>query len=116
MRHYRVVAVFNYDLWLEEFVEAGHFVFEWDRGNRTKNWIRHGIKITECEEVFVSGGALPVGIQVEPPVKENRYAVIGETATRKPLFVVFTVRAGKVRVISARLMTMEEREDYDLLR
>jgi len=33
-----------------------------------------------------------------------------------PLFVVFTVRAGKVRVISARMATVEEREDYDLLR
>lgn len=110
------MALFGYDPWLEEFIEARQFSFEWDRGNRTKNWIRHGIKTEECEEVFVGGGALPVGIQVDPPVNENRYAVIGETASRKPVFVVFTVRAGKVRVISARLMTLEEREDYDLLR
>lgn len=110
------MAAFDYDPWLEEFIETGRFVFEWDRANRTKSRVRHGIKTEECEEVFTSGGALPVGIQVDPPVHENRYAVIGETASQKPLFVVFTVRAGKVRVISARLMTMEEREDYGLLR
>jgi uncharacterized DUF497 family protein len=110
------MAVFDYDPWLQEFIEAGQFVFEWDRGNRTKNWIRHGIKTRECEEVFLSGGALPIGIQVNPPVNENRYAVIGETSSRRPLFVVFTLRAGKVRIISARLMTGQEREDYDLLR
>jgi len=110
------MAVFEYDRWLEEFIEAGQFVFEWDRGNRHKNWTRHGIKTEECEEVFLGGGALPLGIQVDPPVDEDRYAVIGEAASRKPLFVVFTVRAGKVRVISARMATVEEREDYDLLR
>ena len=102
--------------WQCEFIKAGQFVFEWDRGNRTKNWIRHGIKTHECEEVFVVGGALPLGVQVDSPLNGNRYAVIGETVSRKPLFVVFTVRTGKVRVISSRLMTMEEREDYDPLR
>jgi uncharacterized protein len=110
------MAVFEYDSWLLEFIETGRFVFEWDRGNRTKNWVRHGIKTEECEEVFSGGGALPIGIQVSPSVKEDRYAVIGEPASRRPLFVVFTLRAGKVRVISARLMTRQEREDYDLLR
>jgi len=110
------MAVFDYDSWLEELIETGQFVFEWDRGNRTKNWIRHGIKTEECEEVFGSSGALPVGIQVDPPVNENRYAIVGETASRKPLFLVFTIRASKVRVISVRLMTTEEKEDYDLLR
>jgi hypothetical protein len=110
------MAVFDYDPWLQEFIEAGQFVFEWDSGNRTKNWIRHGIKTGECEEVFVGGGALPIGVQVTPPVNENRYAVLGESASGKPLFVVFTLRAGRVRVISARLMSRQEREDYDLLR
>jgi uncharacterized DUF497 family protein len=110
------VAAFDYDPWLEEFIEADQFSFEWDRGNRTKNWVRHGIKTEECEEVFLGGRALPVGVQVVPPVNERRYAVVGETALRRPLFVVFTVRGSKVRVISARLMTTQESEDYDLLR
>ncbi len=74
------------------------------------------LRAEECEEVFLGGRALPVGIQVAPPVSEKRYAVVGETTLRKPLFVVFTVRGGKVRVISARPMTAQESEDYDVLR
>jgi uncharacterized DUF497 family protein len=85
------MATFHPDLWLEEFVEASHFSFEWDSGNRFKNWRRHGITSTECEEVFLNG-ALPVGIQADPPMSENRYAVVGGTWEQKPLFVVFTLR------------------------
>ena len=109
------MAIFDYDSWLEEFLEGGHYVFEWDSGNRTKNWTRHGVTARECEEVFL-GGALPVGVQVAPPANESRYAVVGETKAQKRLFVVFTLRGRRIRIISARLMTREEREDYDLLR
>jgi uncharacterized DUF497 family protein len=28
--------------------------FEWDEGNSTKNWLKHGITISECEEVFMN--------------------------------------------------------------
>jgi hypothetical protein len=54
------MALFQPDPWLEDFVEASHFSFEWDSGNRFKNWRRHGITSRECEEVFLNG-ALPVG-------------------------------------------------------
>ncbi len=67
-------------------------------------------------EVFVGGGALPIGIQISPPVNENRYTVVGETAAGRPLFIVLTFRFGNVRVISARPMSRQETEDYDLLR
>ncbi|MCA9898459.1 MAG: BrnT family toxin, partial [Anaerolineales bacterium] len=26
--------------------------FEWDDGNRTKNWVKHQVSTAECEEVF----------------------------------------------------------------
>jgi uncharacterized DUF497 family protein len=110
------MAVFEYDPWLLEFIELGPFAFQWDPGNRTKNLIRHGVTTEECEEVFRGGGALPIGIQVLPPAEESRYALVGETAAGRPLFIVFTLRSGKVRVISARVATKQEREDYDLLR
>jgi len=58
------MAVFEYDSWLEEFIETGQFVFEWDRGNRTKNWIRHGIKTEECEEVFGSSARCRWGFKL----------------------------------------------------
>ncbi len=95
------MAVFEYDPWLLEFIELGRFTFQWDRANRTKNVTRHGVTTEECKEVFQSGGALPIGIQVFPTGDECRYAVVGETAAGKPLFIVFTLRSGRVRVISA---------------
>jgi uncharacterized DUF497 family protein len=110
------MALFEYDPWLLEFIEVGQFGFQWDRGNRTKNLIRHGVKTDECEDVFLGGGALPIGMEVSPPVNESRYAVVGETTAGKPLFIVFTLRSGRVRVISARRVTKQEREDYDRLR
>lgn len=109
------MAAFEYDTWLESFIEAGDFAFQWDYWNRTKNSRKHGVAAEECEEA-IRCGALPLGIQVHPPTDENRYAVLGESAGGKPLFVLFTVRKQKVRVISARVMTSEEREDYGLLR
>ena len=99
-----IVASFEYDPWLEEFVNSDRFLFEWDSGNQSKNWRSHGVSTTECEEAFLNG-ALPVGIQIDPPVREDRYAIIGETFDAKPLFVVFTMRGKAVRVISARLAT-----------
>ena len=109
------MAVFDSDAWLDGFIETGEFTFEWDAGNRTKNWARHGVTTEECEEVFLTG-SLPVGVQVDPPTGEPRYAVVGETLALRALFVVFTIRHGKIRVVSAREMTETEREDYDLLR
>lgn len=109
------MAVFEYDRAIEELLDAGEFDFEWDRGNRTKNWVRHAVNTDECEEVFFAG-ALPLGVQTDPPVGEVRYAVLGETFARRLLFVAFTLRGAKIRVVSAREMTQSEREDYGLLR
>jgi len=109
------MAVFEYDDSLESFLDSGDFSFEWDGGNRGKNWTRHKVTTAECEEVF-RGGALPIGAQVDPPVEETRFAVIGETSAGRGLLIVFTLRQRRIRVISARPATWREKEDYDLLR
>jgi len=93
----------------------GVYVFDRDPGNRSKNWTRHRVTIRECEEVFFCG-ALPIGAQVDPPANESRYAVVGATSAGRPLFVVFALRQGRIRVVSARPITRQEKEDYDLLR
>ncbi len=40
---------------------------------------------------------------------ETRYILIGRTKTERRLYVVFTVRRGKIRVISARDLNRKER-------
>lgn len=97
-------------IWL---LETTHFEFEWDQGNNTKNAAKHGISISETEEVFKSGAALPLGIQIQPPVDEQRLGVIGPTFAGRLLQVVLVLREGRVRVISARPAHRKERKQYE---
>ena len=82
--------------------------FQWDSGNREKNWLKHRVTPGECEEVFfdphkrISRSALDTG-------RETRYALIGRTQAQRWLFVVFTLRGHMVRVISARDLNRRER-------
>ncbi|MBF8276776.1 MAG: hypothetical protein HW390_1849 [Candidatus Brocadiaceae bacterium] len=85
--------------------------FEWDKGNITKNWERHGVAHTECEEVFFNN-PLIVKNDVTHSITEVCYYVLGKSNSHRRLFLVFTVRNTKIRVISARDMSKEERKIY----
>ncbi len=85
--------------------------FEWDKGNIEKNWKNHRVSYTECEEVFFNS-PLVVGIDEKHSEGENRFYLLGKTDNQRLLFVVFTVRSNKIRVISARDMNRKERRIY----
>ena len=55
---------------------------------------------------------MPLGIQVTPKVKEERLGIVGPTKAGKLLHVVFTLREGRVRPISARPAHKKERGQY----
>ena len=86
--------------------------FEWDAGNRNKNWEKHQVSSSECEEVFFN---LPLLLQPDEAhsQSEARYYVLGQTNAGRRLFIVFTIRDKKVRVISARDMSKRERMIYE---
>jgi uncharacterized DUF497 family protein len=86
--------------------------FEWDKGNIQKNWERHGVSHIECEEAFFNN---PLVVKKDAPhsTNEERYFVLGRTDTGRLLFIVFTVRNNRVRVISARDMSKKERKLYE---
>ena len=86
--------------------------FEWDEGNRDKNWIKHRVSNAECEEVFFNQ-PLVVGFDSQHSDKENRYYALGVTNLGRKLFVVFTLRNKRIRVISARDMSRKERKIYE---
>lgn len=86
--------------------------FEWDKGNITKNWDKHGVTHTECEEVFFNN-PLIVKNDITHSTTEPRYYVLGKTQVHRRLFLVFTVRSNKIRVISARDMSNKERKIYE---
>lgn len=83
--------------------------FEWDIHNRDKNRQKHEVSPEEVEEVFGKGLFLgPVLFD-----SEERFAVIGPTKKQRMLFVVYTLRMGKIRVISARDASRKERKGYE---
>lgn len=86
--------------------------FDWDDGNITKNWEKHRVTHIECEEVFFNK-PLVVKKDDSHSKAEVRYYVLGKTIRDRLLFLVFTVRSSKVRVISARDMNRKEREIYE---
>jgi uncharacterized DUF497 family protein len=85
--------------------------FDWDKGNIEKNWERHKVSVIECEEVFFNE---PLVVQEDDvhSTSENRYYAVGRTNDERYLFIVFTIRANKMRVISARDMSNRERRIF----
>ena len=87
--------------------------FDWNDGNSGKNLDRHGVTDAECEEVFYNE-PLIVAPDDRHSQSERRYFVLGRTNQHRRLFVVFTGRGSRIRVISARDMNRNERRLYPL--
>ena len=83
--------------------------FQWDEWNTKKNWQKHKVSRSECEEVFLDESLVVTGIDKSKILyREYRYIAYGVTKTDRFLFVVFTIRGNKIRVISARNMNKKE--------
>ncbi|MBL6964889.1 MAG: BrnT family toxin [Bacteroidetes bacterium] len=85
--------------------------FEWDEGNIEKNWLKHHVSKNECEEVFFNHPLLATG-DPKHSKSEKRYYILGQTDSGRLLFIAFTIRNGKIRVISARDMSRKEKRKY----
>lgn len=89
----------------------GVIVFEWDTGNLDKSRRKHGVTPAEAENVFFNEEAL-----ITPDKKhskaEERFIILGKSDKNRDLFIIFTLRKGKVRIISARRMHRREVEKY----
>lgn len=85
--------------------------FEWDTGNKGKNWSRHQVTDEESEEAFFDPRKR-VFKDVFHSKGEERYILLGKTKKNRLLYVVFTIRRGKVRIISARDINKKERILY----
>jgi uncharacterized protein len=86
--------------------------FDWDEGNASKNWEKHGVTDSECEEVFFN---TPFGVGSDiahSRGEEPRWRALGQTDRGRHLFIAFTVRRNLIRVISARETTRRERRIY----
>ncbi len=85
--------------------------FEWDDGNRDKNWRKHRVTDSECEQLFFN--ELLIALEdVAHSRSEPRLYALGQSDAGRLLFVVFAIRDELVRVISARDMTRQETRRY----
>ncbi len=85
--------------------------FDWDKANIAKNWDKHGVSQRECEEIFFNEPFV-VANDENHSKDEERFFSLGKTNNGRRLFLVFTIRNKKVRVISARDMSLKERKEY----
>jgi len=85
--------------------------FLWDSRNSVKNWHKHDVSQSECEQIFFNR---PLILRRDKKHSEDeaRYYTLGQTDAKRLLFTVFTLRNKKIRVISARDMTSKEECRY----
>lgn len=86
--------------------------FEWDEGNQEKNNKKHNVSAREAEEVF-SDINKRIAKDFLHSKEEDRFLIIGRTTVGRKLFIVFTIRQQRVRIISARDLNKKE---YKLLK
>lgn len=89
--------------------------FEWDKGNIDKNLKKHNVADKEAEEPFANE---PIFIKedLKHSTLEKRYQTLGITDAGRLLFLSFTLRKNKVRMISARDMSRKERRMYEKIK
>ena len=84
--------------------------FEWDPKKAAENLRRHHIDFNQAALVFSDPNAFEIFDDAQD-YGEDRFARIA-TSGGKFLTVVYTEREGRVRIISARKATTDEKEHY----
>lgn len=87
--------------------------FEWDAGNARKSVDKHGVSQSEAEEIFFNQPLLVLEDDRHSHV-EARFHALGKTNETRRLHITFTLRGdgARIRVISAREMSVKERKIY----
>ena len=86
--------------------------FEWDAWNVKKNEHKHHVTIIECEQIFADPLKRIMFDKLHSSKKETRFILLGSTEVGRVLFVAFTLRNNRIRVISARDLNRKERYLY----
>jgi len=86
--------------------------FEWDLEKARRNLSKHGLSFQEAATAFGD----PLSLTIYDPdrsVDEDRFVLVGQTEAGRLIVVAHTDRAGRVRIISARVATKRERRTYE---
>ena len=86
--------------------------FEWDPAKAAENQRTHGVTFEEAATVF--GDPLArIFDDPEHSSDEPREIIVGYSDKQRLLLVSFTERATKIRIISARPATRDERQRHE---
>jgi uncharacterized DUF497 family protein len=85
--------------------------FDWDEATTHKNRDQHRVTPEEAEDTFFQE-PLVVRNDARHSRGEKRYYALGQTSAERRLFVAFTVRRNRIRVISVRDMNRNETAIY----
>ncbi len=86
--------------------------FEWNSEKAAANKQKHDVSFQEAATVFGD----PLAVTFADPdhsVDEQRFITFGMSMDNRLVVVSHTDRVGKIRIISARLMTRKERRIYE---
>jgi len=85
--------------------------YEWDTAKSRANLAKHGVDFSDAVTIFEDDLAL-----TRPDSDsrgENRFVILGVDGFSRHLVVVFTERGARIRIVSARLATKQERKSYE---
>ena len=86
--------------------------FEWDPAKAAANVEKHAVSFEEAVTVFQDPLA-KVHADPDHSESETREILIGHSSQHRLLLVAFADRQGKIRLISARMITRRERREYE---
>jgi uncharacterized DUF497 family protein len=86
--------------------------FEWDEEKATANQRKHKVSFHEASTIFGD----PLAITFDDPdhsIGEQRFLTFGLSRLNRLLIVAHTERADRIRIISARIATRQEKRIYE---
>jgi len=84
--------------------------FEWDEANADHIWDEHRVSVGEAEEAFDDPG-----FQLDSRNRtegESRVRALGKAWGGRILYIVFTMRGTRIRVVTARDASEDEKRRY----
>lgn len=86
--------------------------FEWDPEKSKSNLRQHGVSFEEAATVFYDALSITVP-DPDHSFDETRYVIVGVSHEGRLLIVSHADRGDRIRIISARELTRDERSAYE---
>jgi uncharacterized DUF497 family protein len=87
-------------------------IFEWNQNKALQNIIKHNVSFEEASTAFRD----KLSITISDPLhseNEDRFVLLGYSINNRLLVVIHTDRNDRIRIISARPATKNERKKYE---